>query len=675
MTTKYQGSGYLDRFGISDPNGNNFFDELYVDNINELSPGNGININNNLNLTVVGPNKALSTDSSSRVVGAALSDGQLLIGATGAGPSAANIASADSSVVITNGPSSIDLAVTASPSFTDITLENTSAQTPASGQAKIYRFSGDNDVYFRQNAITNWIFQNNSGGTEQARITTVGVTTPRAILSATNQQLVLGTTVTSVISAPAPAASRTYTLQDLGADANFIMSQGAQDINGVKTFANQVIIDESFDQLVLGSGGTRVILNAVAPSSFTRTYRMADIGGNADFVMTLGVQTIDSPKTFTSGLTAPTIALVANSNQITLGTTNVSTITNSPSSSYTLTIPDTAGPASFIMSEGPSTQQIDTPVQFPRIVSFGLSSNQMFIQTNFTGNTYTINYPGTPSVSTVVTYPDPAAATATMDYNEKNTTLSGAKTFSAVTTVSNTTQMTGASTGALLVSGGAYVAKDVRSDGQIYLANVTSPTSASGPACIGSINTSNTNGPQLVCFANNDAANGNKLSLLGPRYITYGSLTSVILTNAASFYKLPMSCGASGTVGNRWGAVSTTVGSGFGVFTCPVAGTYRIEASFNFPASGIATTWVFAIYKNPTFAAVDANGSYRLTAGTQLAQILPMPSSNVFTYQGCAFSIEDCAAATTICMAGYSNGTVGATTGSASTRVCIEAVY
>jgi hypothetical protein len=56
-------------------------------------------------------------------------------------------------------------------------------------------------------------------------------------ISATTSQLVLGTTNTTTITSPAPTASRTYTIPDIGAStASFVMTQGDQSITGIKTF-------------------------------------------------------------------------------------------------------------------------------------------------------------------------------------------------------------------------------------------------------------------------------------------------------------------------------------------------------------------------------------------------------------------------------------------------------
>lgn len=83
-------------------------------------------------------------------------------------------------------------------------------------------------------------------------------------LTATNttNQIVLGTTNTTTISSTAPSASRVYTIQDAGAAANFIMSEGAQTINGVKTFGSimQVKATNGITAFATGGQGSAVAL-------------------------------------------------------------------------------------------------------------------------------------------------------------------------------------------------------------------------------------------------------------------------------------------------------------------------------------------------------------------------------------------------------------------------------
>lgn len=566
---------------------------------------------NDLNLPGIGANKVLTTDAVNELAGQTIIDGQFLIGATGGAPAPGTITSADSSITVTPLANGIDLSAVVSPS---VELVNVSPAPPvAPNTAQIYRFGGDNNVYFDNDGANDYVFRNNSGASTLARMSSTGIAAQKLSLTSATNQIVLGPgpLLMTINSAPLSGASRTYTIPDVGANSEFVMTNNSQLISGVKTFTDRIV-------------------------------------GSQD------------------------LALGDTSDQILLGTGNVVTISASPSSSYRLTIPDTTTNANFVVTEG-STQRINTPVQFSRVISSGLPSNQIFFQNGFTGSTVTLNF-AFPGASSTITFPA-GSAVSTIDYNERTTTLSGAKTYSNITTISNTTNCTGVGTGALICQGGAYIAQDTRTNGQFYYGNVTSPTSGTGPGCIGSLNTANTKGPQMVCFGNSDAANSNRFSLLGPTYVHYGTLSAVTLTLAGRFYKVPMSCGLSGSVGNRWGGVNSFGGSGLGVFTCPAGMTLEIQASYTFPNSGVATTWVFAIYKNPTFAAVDANGSYEITGGTQIAQILPLPSSTTFTVQGNASSVEDCAAANTICLAAYSSSTNGAVTGTSSTRVLIRAIF
>lgn len=127
------------------------------------------------------------------------------------------------------------------------------------------------------------------------------LTGPSATFTATTNQLTLGTTNTTTISATAPAASATYTIPDVGTTANFILSAGTQTIGGSKTFSSAVTITPTTNQIVLGTTNTYTI-NATAPST-SRTITLADPGANASFVLTEGAQTINGTKTFTGTMT------------------------------------------------------------------------------------------------------------------------------------------------------------------------------------------------------------------------------------------------------------------------------------------------------------------------------------------------------------------------------------
>lgn len=115
---------------------------------------------------------------------------------------------------------------------------------------------------------------------------------------ATTNQLVLGITKTTTISATAPASSSIYTIPDVGTSANFIFSAGTQTIGGSKTFSSSVVINPATNQLVFGTTNTTTI-NSTAPSA-SRVYTIPDAGADANFVMSEGIATINGAKTFSA---------------------------------------------------------------------------------------------------------------------------------------------------------------------------------------------------------------------------------------------------------------------------------------------------------------------------------------------------------------------------------------
>jgi hypothetical protein len=118
----------------------------------------------------------------------------------------------------------------------------------------------------------------------------------------TTDQLVLGSTQKTTITAPTPASARTYTIPDVSGNASFVMSEGGQTIGGTKTFTTGVILQNTSNQLAFrtGSAGTNTITFTAPNISGNRTYTIPDVSGNASFVMTSGNQTINGTKNFTS---------------------------------------------------------------------------------------------------------------------------------------------------------------------------------------------------------------------------------------------------------------------------------------------------------------------------------------------------------------------------------------
>lgn len=118
-------------------------------------------------------------------------------------------------------------------------------------------------------------------------------------LSATSNQMVIGTTRTVTLTLPTPAsASRTITFPDLSGDYSLIGTIGAQTITGAKTFANQTLLLQEV-------GSTDVITINVAALAASRAYTLPDAGGAASFIMSEGTQTINGTKTFGSAPTLP----------------------------------------------------------------------------------------------------------------------------------------------------------------------------------------------------------------------------------------------------------------------------------------------------------------------------------------------------------------------------------
>lgn len=122
-----------------------------------------------------------------------------------------------------------------------------------------------------------------------------GVLAPAATFTSATNQLILGTTNTTTISATAPASSATYTIPDVGTSANFILSAGTQTIGGTKTFSAGVIKLTATNNAIL----------TAATMAADRTLTIPDPGTDASFVMTAGSQTIAGTKTFSSAILAP----------------------------------------------------------------------------------------------------------------------------------------------------------------------------------------------------------------------------------------------------------------------------------------------------------------------------------------------------------------------------------
>jgi len=243
-------------------------------------------------------------------------------------------------------------------------------------------------------------------------------------------QIVLGSGNVATIVTATLAANRTYTLPDVLASANFVMTEGDQTINGTKTFTGafamaNITLTGTSNQIVIQPGGTgnSITLNATNPASSV-VYTYPDVGGAAEFVMTAGTQTIAGNKTFSAAL-----AVSATSNQLVLGTTNTTTISATvPVASATYTIPDVGTSADFVLTAG--TQTIGGAKTFSSSVTVTTTSNQLVFGS---GNTTTISYTA-PAASAVYTVPDVGTASDFV-MTAGTQTITGAKTFSSAVTI------------------------------------------------------------------------------------------------------------------------------------------------------------------------------------------------------------------------------------------------
>lgn len=131
-----------------------------------------------------------------------------------------------------------------------------------------------------------------------------------------------GNTTTTITNA-SQAAARTYTIPDAGGAASFVMTEGAQTINGTKTIP--AIVTTNIDAGASGTAGTvdifpttaskgKIALTAAdsagdttttivnASQAGARTYTIPDAGASASFAMTEGAQTLNGAKTFGSAI-------------------------------------------------------------------------------------------------------------------------------------------------------------------------------------------------------------------------------------------------------------------------------------------------------------------------------------------------------------------------------------
>lgn len=100
-------------------------------------------------------------------------------------------------------------------------------------------------------------------------------------ISPTTNQIVLGDTNTTTISATAPSASRVVTIPDPGGAASFVMTEGTQTINGAKTFSSTIATSGITNTAGVDIQGTNTNDNAAAGFVGEYTESIISVGQNA----------------------------------------------------------------------------------------------------------------------------------------------------------------------------------------------------------------------------------------------------------------------------------------------------------------------------------------------------------------------------------------------------------
>lgn len=236
----------------------------------------------------------------------------------------------------------------------------------------------------------------------------------KTYLSATTNQLVLGTTNTATINAVAPSASRVYSIQDAGGAANFVMSEGAQTINGVKTFSANIAASTSVTTPLI------TLNNAAAPR-----IDITPTGTGLTGSIYYGRYTNDSGTDGWLHISKGMFSFVGDySNDLGAGTLVKFYRANSS------TVPGNVGTAQASTS-APANANLTFEFTQTGIFTSSGSSNQMVFNANNGSFTSTINI-NTPTANRIYTIPD-AGADCQFVMAAGTQTISGSKTFSVST--------------------------------------------------------------------------------------------------------------------------------------------------------------------------------------------------------------------------------------------------
>ncbi len=125
----------------------------------------------------------------------------------------------------------------------------------------------------------------------------------------------------------APNSANVVTIPNITGAGDVALLAGSQTFDGAKTFSSAVTVTPTTNQLVLGVTNTTTI-SATAPAA-SATYTIPDVGTSANFVMTSGTQTIAGNKTISGITTFSGASIVTSAATTAIGpTATTSTTTN-----------------------------------------------------------------------------------------------------------------------------------------------------------------------------------------------------------------------------------------------------------------------------------------------------------------------------------------------------------
>lgn len=357
---------------------------------------------------------------------------------------------------------------------------------------------GSNDAYaigIETNGTT-WLTINSDGAATQTGSLTLGSSSAPASLYLYDD----GGGETGLIRTSGLGSNRTYTI-DVDNNASFVMTEGAQTINGVKTLSAATSIQGDltlgtagsatgasivFHDDAIGSGNTATL--KIANHGGNRTYTMDDISADASFVMTAGTQTIGGAKTFSDA------ASFSSTIEVTGTTTLNGNVNIGNAAADAITIAGTIAGASPLVFEGAtngdgfqttfaiSGPTADRTLTFPdvtgTVITTGNTSDLATLTWLVGGNTIT---GGTTTRKIGIAAQganDDGFAIMTDGVDRLTIAAGGTSTFSGDVAVTSNTGSTSTTTGSLVVTGGAGVSENVFIGGTLTTTGATTLTGA-----------------------------------------------------------------------------------------------------------------------------------------------------------------------------------------------------